>query len=42
MIYYLLKRNNPTANIFVIKLFENNLEVELNDVIFALKYIKKI
>lgn len=40
-IYYILKKENPLANIFVIKLFENDLNVELEDIIFALKFIKE-
>lgn len=40
-IYYMLKKDNPNISIFVIKLFQEELSVELNDVIFALKFIQK-
>lgn len=40
-IYYILKRESPEARIFVIKLFEESLSVELDDILFALRYIKR-
>lgn len=40
-IYYILKRECPKARVFVIKLFEEDLSVELEDIIFALQYIKR-
>ncbi|MFZ2647287.1 MAG: DUF1611 domain-containing protein [Lactococcus chungangensis] len=39
-IYYTLKKENPNIRIFVIKLFQEDLTVNLDDIIFALNIIK--
>ncbi|MEQ7202296.1 DUF1611 domain-containing protein [Lactococcus lactis] len=40
-IYYMLKKDNPDINIYVIKLFQEDLTVELEDIIFILNFIKQ-